>query len=151
VPYLYRKALLHSDALVANSREALERLKSDLRIERPSASQVIYNGCVRGFESAVPSPAAPGRQNRPIQLCSISMFRPEKKQIRLLQICNQLPAEIDWRLVLAGTGPTLGACQAESARLGLDVRVAFPGLLEDPRSLYLESDVAVHASDRESL
>ncbi|MDQ8186949.1 glycosyltransferase [Pelagicoccus sp. SDUM812002] len=154
IPFLYRRALQRADHIVANSREALERLASDYSIRRPDTATVIYNGCLRDFETTIPtfSPEPKTRNPSPaIHLVSVSMFRPQKKQIRLIQICSQLPRDLDWKLTLAGAGPTRAACQAEAQRLRVADRIHFPGLLKDPRSLYFDSDIAVHTSDQESL
>lgn len=158
IPFLYRRALTRSDHIVANSHEALRRLASDYRIHRPDTSSVIYNGCIRDFETTIPlgnlatRPEPTTHNPQPtLHLVSVSMFRPQKKQIRLIRICSQLPNNINWKLTLAGEGPTRTACQAEAHRLGLADRVHFPGLLKDPRSLYCDADIAVHTSDQESL
>ncbi|MDQ8203622.1 glycosyltransferase [Pelagicoccus sp. SDUM812003] len=156
IPWLYRKALQRADAIVANSHEALRRLATDFSIDRPEASHVIHNGCVRDFETVIPSfaPTDRGQRASPpnaFHLVSVSMFRAQKRQDRLIRICAQLPETIDWRLTLAGEGPNRPSCQALAHGLGVAQRVSFPGLLKDPRSLYSSADVAVHASERESL
>ncbi len=154
IPYLYRRALRHADHIVANSHEALARIATDYRIHRPETSTVIYNGCIRDFETQLPTlHQGSGRcpSGHLLHLVSISMFRPQKQQIRLIRICSQLPAHINWKLTLAGEGPTRAACQAEADRLGLSTQIHFPGLLKDPRSLFCDADLALHASDQESL
>ncbi|MEM9161104.1 MAG: glycosyltransferase [Verrucomicrobiota bacterium] len=151
IPFLYRKALRHSNQLVANSKHAIERIHLVYGINRPDDSSVIYNGCIRDFDTSVPSFRPGGKDNSPIRLVSVSMFRPEKRQIDLLRICSQLPKSVSWRLVLAGDGTEQAACIQEAETLGIANKVEFPGLLKDPRSLYYESDIAVHASTRESL
>ncbi|MDQ8200991.1 glycosyltransferase [Pelagicoccus enzymogenes] len=157
IPYLYRHALQHADQLVANSQEALRRLASEYRIHRPDTSSVIYNGCIRDFETQIPNvgsglaPRSPNQVPPPLHLVSVSMFRPQKQQIRLVRICSQLPETLDWKLTLAGDGPTRAACQAEAQKLRIADRIHFPGLLKDPRSLYFDADIAVHTSDQESL
>jgi glycosyltransferase involved in cell wall biosynthesis len=145
IPWLQRRALRKADHIIANSQEALARISTQYNIERPE-STVIYNGCIRNIEATSAS-----AQSTPIRLVSASMFRPEKKQQRLLRICKRLPEQIDWRLTLAGDGSERSACIAEAKRLGLADRVDFPGLLSDPNALYQESHIAVHASAKESL
>ncbi len=153
IPYLYRRALNDADHIVANSQEALRRINAEYSIHRLDTSTVIYNGCIRDFETHIPTVGSDlvSRSPTPIHLASISMFRPQKKQIRLIQICSKLPSSLNWKLTLAGEGPTRNACQAEAQRLGLTDRIHFPGLLKDPRSLYFDADIAVHTSDQESL
>ncbi len=145
IPWLQRLALRKSDHLVANSHEALDRVDRLYEIKRENSS-VIYNGCIRKPDNSSQNPLAP----KPVQLVSASMFRPEKKQIRLLRICAQLPAQLDWRLTLAGDGPQREPCIQEANRLGIEHRVQFPGLV-DPSELYSKSHIAVHASAKESL
>ncbi len=156
IPYLYRRALKRCDHIVANSHEALRRIADDYRIHRPDTSTVIYNGCIRDFETVIPNVGAclsrdSQQKDSRLHFVSVSMFRPQKKQIRLIRICAQLPETLDWKLTLAGEGPTRAACQAEAERLGLSDRIHFPGLLKDPRSLYADADIALHTSDQESL
>jgi len=148
IPSLQQKALRKADAVIANSREALTRLKTRYRIENPN-SAVIYNGCIRdsdSFSEEAPSPPEP-----PVRLVSASMFRPEKKQIRLLRICAKLPPSTNWHLTLAGDGPERERCIQEADRLGIQNRVDFPGLLSDPSDRFQRSHIAVHASSKESL
>ncbi len=148
IPGLQRKALRTADAVIANSREALSRIKSLYQIENPN-SAVIYNGCVRDPVSLSAQSAPPPAS--PVRLVSASMFRPEKQQIRLLSICRKLAPANDWHLTLAGDGPEREACIQEADRLGIRERVDFPGLLPDPSHLFRESHIAIHASAKESL
>ncbi len=150
IPFLNRKALKEANYLVANSHEALQRLEKQYQIKRDEAT-VIYNGCIRNFSTEIPSFREEPIEDRSIQLASISMFRPQKMQIRLLRICSKLNCANPWRIVLAGNGPEIEKCKREADRLGISDRVEFPGLLQDPKALYFESDIAVHASRAESL
>lgn len=147
VPFLYRKALRDADQIVANSNEALRRIERDYGIRRIDTASVIYNGCIRDFDSV----SRTVNEHSTVRFCSVSMFRPEKQQIRLVRICAKLPKSILWHLTLAGEGSTLESCKAEAEKLGVADRVAFPGLLNDPRQVYLNSDIALHTSDLESL
>ena len=149
IPCLQRRALERSDRLVANSREALKRLQIKYGIDRGPDAQVIYNGCIRKFPTTGEEQADSGK--RPIRLVCASMFRPEKKQKRLLHICSKLAPNLDWKLTLAGDGSERNACIQLARRLGIDNRVEFPGLLTDPSNLYQKSDIAIHASAKESL
>jgi len=151
IPKPYLRALRESNHLVANSQEALQRLAANYGIARPNDSSVIYNGCLRDCATSIPSLRPESEKRRPVQLASVSMFRPQKRQIELIRICARLPEELDWRLALAGDGRERRRCIQEADTLGIADRVEFPGLLEDPRPLYFESDLAVHASAEESL
>ncbi|HAT60885.1 MAG TPA: hypothetical protein DCS60_08965, partial [Opitutae bacterium] len=148
IPFLQRRALRLADGLIANSHDAIERIKRTYGIENPKSS-VIYNGCIRDTTSL--QSVAPRSVGKPVRLINASMFRPEKKQVRLLRICSQLPAQIDWHLTLAGDGPQRDSCIQEADRLGLRNRIEFPGLLPNPTDLYQSSHIAIHASSKESL
>ncbi|MCH6257012.1 glycosyltransferase [Puniceicoccaceae bacterium K14] len=150
IPFLYLKALRQCDHILANSNEALRRIHSTHKINRPQNVSVIYNGCIRDFETTIPT-LQPSSSVPTFHMVCVSMFRPEKKQINLIRICSQLPPEIEWKLTLAGNGPCLVNCQREAQTLGIADRIEFPGLLKDPRSLYAQADIAVHTSERESL
>ena len=148
IPFFQRRALRLADGLVANSHEALERIKRIYGIENPNSS-AIYNGCIRDTTSL--QPTVTRSEAKPVRLISASMFRTEKKQVRLLRICSQLPDPIDWHLTLAGDGPQRDFCIQEVSRLGITDRVEFPGLLPNPTDLYQSSHIAIHASSKESL
>lgn len=145
IPFLQRRALRLADHVVANSRESLRRLASLHGIDREQKSSVIYNGCL-----TAPQPKEKSGSSA-LRLCSVSQFRPQKRQALLLRICARLPQDLDWSLTLAGDGPTRARCIAEARRLGIAERARFPGFIADPSPIYAASDVAVHASDRESL
>jgi len=160
IPFLYRAALARADCLVANSREALRRLEGRYGIRHANAA-VIRNPCRLAFpqEAAAPDqaqqkaspPPDPGARPSPTVLLNVSLFRPEKRQIELVRLCAALRPDPPWRLVLAGDGPCRAACEREARRLDLADRVSFPGFAADPRPLYAQADLAVHASCAESL
>jgi glycosyltransferase involved in cell wall biosynthesis len=79
------------------------------------------------------------------------MFRPEKNQRALIELAARLPRETDWQLWLVGEGETRPACTALAHQLGLADRVKFLGFQADPAPLYRAADIAVLASQSESL
>jgi glycosyltransferase involved in cell wall biosynthesis len=79
------------------------------------------------------------------------MFRPEKNQRELIEICARLPGYVDWQLWLAGDGPARKKCERLAHDLGLAGRVKFLGYQPEPTPLYLAADVALLASRSESL
>jgi glycosyltransferase involved in cell wall biosynthesis len=107
-----------------------------------------------------------------VLLC-VAMFRPEKNQRALIEIAAGLPADLDWQLWLAGDGPARPACErfAAQCRAGSPAvsqpavslsnrsnrpnpavdRIKFLGWQRDPTPLYAAADIAVHASESESL
>jgi glycosyltransferase involved in cell wall biosynthesis len=79
------------------------------------------------------------------------MFRPEKNQRELIEICAKLPGYLDWQLWFAGEGPARKKCERLAHDLGLGGRVKFLGYQSDPTPLYHAADIAVLASQSESL
>lgn len=152
LPWLFRRSLRLVRGIVANSREARDRLVAEHGL--PAAKiEVIYNSLVfpsfprREEALRARFGAGPGT----IVLLCVAMFRPEKNQAELVRIAAELPPELDWQLWLAGEGPARGPCERLVSQLGLEKRIKFPGFLPDPTGLYSAADVAVHASASESL
>jgi glycosyltransferase involved in cell wall biosynthesis len=85
-----------------------------------------------------------------VLLC-VAMFRPEKNQRFLVELAARLPRDADWQLWLAGEGEARSACERLAAELNLGARIKFLGFVADPAPLYRAADVAVLASQSESL
>jgi glycosyltransferase involved in cell wall biosynthesis len=100
------------------------------------------NGALRAKHGATPATT--------VLLC-VAMFRPEKNQRELIEIVAGLPPDADWQLWLAGDGETRPACERLAADLNLGTRVKFLGFTADPAPLYRAADLAVLASQSESL
>jgi glycosyltransferase involved in cell wall biosynthesis len=92
-----------------------------------------------------------GANQSTVVLLNVAMFRPEKNQRELIEICSKLPGYLDWQLWLAGEGPTQKKCERLAHDLGIGSRVKFLGYQSDPAPLYLAADIAVLASQSESL
>jgi glycosyltransferase involved in cell wall biosynthesis len=154
LPWLFRRTLHHAHHVVANSEEAASHLTNAIAVPAPRVS-VIPNALV--FPATAPTPSPDDQRQRhgvtpaTTVLLSVAMFRPEKGQSALIDLVAGLPPNPPWQLWLAGDGPTLPACQAQVARLGLGDRVIFHGFLADPTPLYHQADLAVLASRSESL
>ncbi len=86
----------------------------------------------------------------PVLLC-VAMFRPEKNQRELIEVCAHLPSRFGWQLWLAGDGPARAECERLAAARNLAAWVKFVGFQRDPSALYGAADIAVHASWSESL
>jgi len=160
LPRLFRRSLRLARAVVANSRDARDRLVRAHGVP-PEKISVIHNSLV--FPAA-PSPdsgdadaaraalrARHGAAPSTFVLLCVAMFRPEKNQRELIEIAAGLPSGLDWQLWLAGDGPARAACDRLAAGRGVSARVRFPGFLRDPAPLYAAADAAVHASSSESL
>ncbi len=82
---------------------------------------------------------------------SVAAFRQGKGQDELLKIFSRLDPSLKWRLRFVGDGPNMRRCERLAARLGQTNRVAFLGYIDDPRGLYRQADIAVSASQEDSL
>jgi glycosyltransferase involved in cell wall biosynthesis len=154
LPWLFRRSLGRVRHVVANSRDAQTVLTERHRVPVKKTS-VIHNSLV--FPNASPLTrndtlrAHYGATASTTVLLCVAMFRPEKNQRELIEIAATLSPDLDWQLWLAGDGPARDACEKLVAEKQLNGRVVFPGFLRDPSALYAAADVAVHASESESL
>ncbi len=154
LPFLFRRSLRRVRHIVANSHAARQTLIDALQLPA-AAITVIHNSLV--FCAAAPEARDEGLRARwgagpgaTVLLC-VGMFRPGKNQGELVELAAGLPADLDWRLWLAGDGNTRAACERAVAAHGLRSRVRFLGWQRDPSPLYPAADIAVHASRTESL
>src|SRR6478736_2931589 len=124
LPYLFVRSLRKGRHIVANSHVAKRVLADDYDIPAHKITVVLLN---------------------------VAMFRPEKNQRELIEICARLPGYVDWQLWLAGDGPARKKCERLAHDLGLAGRVKFLGYQPEPTPLYLAADLALLASRSESL
>ena len=177
LPWLFRRSLRRVRHIVANCREAKEKLISQhgLPAERIS---VIYNSLVfpaTAVRSGSASASVAERETVPLPtrntalraqyganpatsvLLCVAMFRREKNQRALIEIATGLPLDLDWQLWFAGDGSERAACErfATDCRAGAPNpaagRIKFLGWQRDPTPVYAAADIAVHASGSESL
>jgi len=154
VPALYRRTLHRAAAVVANSAEAARRLAREYGVTGPRV-HVIRNALV-----APARPAADARARLRAELSATpdtivflctAMLRPGKGHRRLMQAAAALPRDVPWALWIAGEGTERAPSEALARASGLGERVRFLGLRRDTADLYAAADVAVLASDLESL
>lgn len=155
LPWLFRRSLHQVAHVVANSAESAHLLTHAHGLPSDHVS-VIHNALV--FPPADTAPARDdalrarlGASPGTCVLLCVGMFRPEKNQRALIRIAAALGRDADWQLWLAGDGPERTACEALAARLGLADRVKFIGFVADPTPFYRAADLAVLASQAESL
>lgn len=154
LPSLFVRSLRHCQHVVANSHVA-KRVLTD-RHDIPSHKiTVIHNPVLRFSDKDSPRNHAlrrfHGANPSTVVLLNVAMFRPEKNQRELIEICAKLPGYLDWQLWLAGEGPAQKKCERLAHDLGLGARVKFLGYQSDPAPLYLAADIALLASQSESL
>lgn len=154
LPYLFVRSLRLCRHIIANSHVA-KRVLTDFHdipghqvtvihnpILRFTGETAARNHALRRYHGANPSTAV---------MLNVAMFRPEKNQRELIELCAKLPGYLDWQLWLAGEGETRKKCERLAHDLGLAGRVKFLGYHSDPTPFYLAADLAVLASQSESL
>ena len=140
-------ALEELDAVIVNAHWTAEQLK------RRGFSQekiwVIPNAMMRSSLSQERIPV----KNDPCVFLSVGAFRSEKGQERLLRIFSKMSHSFNWELWLVGEGKRRRYCRrfVRRYREVLGDRVYFWGYQRDPGPFYMRADVAVLASERESL
>lgn len=154
LPWLFVRSMRLCGHVVANSHVA-KRVLTDIYDIPGSRISVIHNPVLRWRNPGAPRNVALRRQlganPGTCVMLNVAMFRKEKNQRELIEICASLPGYLDWQLWLAGDGPTRRACERRAADLGLGSRVRFLGYQSDPSPLYHGSDIAVLTSQSESL
>jgi glycosyltransferase involved in cell wall biosynthesis len=154
LPYFFVRSLRLCRHVVANSHVAKHVLTDVYAIPAPKVT-VIHNPVLRFADGAaprnVPLRRLHGASQSTVVLLNVAMFRREKNQRELIEICARLPGYLDWQLWLAGEGPMRRKCEALAHELGLGPRVRFLGYQSDPSPLYRAADLAVLASQSESL
>ena len=154
LPYLFVRSLRLSRHIIANSHVA-KRVLTDVYDVPAHRIAVIHNSVINFTDEKAPRNHAlrrfHGATAATVVLLNVAMFRPEKNQRELIELCAKLPGYLDWQLWLAGDGPARKKCARLAHDLGLGSRVKFLGYQSDPTPLYLAADLAVLASQSESL
>jgi glycosyltransferase involved in cell wall biosynthesis len=154
LPSLFVRSLRRCRHVVANSHVA-KRVLADVYDIPAHKITVIHNPVLRFTDDTAPRNQTLRRYHGATQgtvvLLNVAMFRPEKNQRELIEICARLPGYVDWQLWLAGEGPARKKCERLAHDLGLGSRVKFLGYQPEPSPLYLAADLAVLASQSESL
>jgi len=154
LPWLFVRSLRLCRQVVANSHVAKRVLTDDHDIASHKIT-VIHNSVLRFTDETAARNNALRRYHGATPtttvLLNVAMFRPEKNQRELIELCAKLPGYLDWQLWLGGDGPARKKCERLAHDLGLGARVKFLGYQSDPTPLYLAADLAVLASQSESL
>ncbi len=124
------------------------------RAVRPGRMVMIYNGIsVKEFR---PSPETRARVRNGFGiaedcklLLAVGRLVPQKDYPNLLQALVHLPADPDFRLLIAGDGPLRPHLEAMADDLGLSSRVRFLGIRQDVAALMAAADVFVLSSKGE--
>ncbi|HEY8994702.1 MAG TPA: glycosyltransferase [Lacunisphaera sp.] len=154
LPTLFVRSLRLCRHVIANSHVAKRVLHEDYDIHAGKIT-VIHNSVLRFTDESAARNLSlrryHGANPSTVVLLNVAMFRPEKNQRELIELCSRLPGYVDWQLWLGGDGPTRKKCERLAHALGLSGRVKFLGYQPEPVPLYLAADVALLASQSESL
>jgi glycosyltransferase involved in cell wall biosynthesis len=135
------------DVYDANSRAALEVLAS-LGVER-----VKFRYIPNGIDASAWPPRRPDRPRPPVILC-VARFVARKRHLDLVAAAARMAERgIEFRLVLAGDGPTHSEVARTVRARGLGGVVALPGRVEGDalRELYSQAEVFCIASVSEGM
>jgi len=154
IPTAYARFLTSAHHVICNSNESAEAMAQDHGVQRSRLSTIANSMVFRtpaGDEERRGTRQEQGAGPSTVVLLNVGMFRPEKQQRELIELCTLLPRDLDWQLWLAGDGPELSRCVHLAGELNLSSRIRFLGWQADPASIYAGADLAVHASTTESL
>ena len=156
LPALYRRTLLKSTCLIANSAWAMQHAAQSCGSVKLPRTHVVHNGLSRPELLEIgPTEKQTARahfnlaETRKV-LLNVARFESGKGQadlIRALHLCG----EKDCELWLAGTGPEGPALKQLAAQLKLSERVRFLGFSEELRNIYAAADLFLSASKLDSL
>ena len=156
LPYLYRRAIKRSDAVLANSEWALRNaLKKSARIKN-NFTQVIYNALSRpellviNNETKIASRRDLGLEEGTTVLLSAARMDAGKGQSDLIKMLA-IPCDYTCKLLLLGDGPERQNLEALAKSLGVYEKVHFIGFCEDVEAYYAAADIFVSASTLDSL
>lgn len=141
LPWLYRLALPHADAIVAVSHGVVGELQTLLGPRPPIT--VIPNGI------GLPAPQSGQSQHpwlaQPTPLVlAIGRLVPQKDFPTLIRALAQLPEPI--RLIILGDGPLRASLADVASKLGIDHLIDLPGFVPDPTPYLQRANVLALSS-----
>lgn len=134
--YLYRRVVTH---VIANSHEIKRTILANNETLCPKEKlHVIFNGVDL---DAFPGDRHPTRNPIPV-LGNAGRMVAQKGQIYLLKIAAELyRRDVDFRLIIGGTGELEGALRHEAKALGIEEVIEFCGFIENMNAFYRTIDV----------
>ena len=156
LPYLYRRAIKRSDAVLANSEWALRNALNLSAREKDNYTQVIYNALSRpellviNNETKLAARRNLGIEEGTTVLLSAARMDAGKGQSDLIKMLA-LPWDHTCKLVLLGDGPERHNLEALAKSLGVHEKVQFIGFYEEVEAYYAAADIFVSASTLDSL
>jgi glycosyltransferase involved in cell wall biosynthesis len=151
----FRKAILElnrSHLIVAS--ETLKEIALKEWHVSPRRVTFIPNGVdiakCDGFERLISKSYSKG-PGTSIIIGTLAGLRPEKRIDRLIRACALLHRAVDFKLVVAGSGPMLDSLQTLARDLLISERVEFIGHVHDPWTFLKSIDIFALSSDTEQL
>jgi len=144
---LYRRALLLSDLILANSQWAADHLLLPWYPEAPV--KVLRNPLLKTelLEGGLPRLPSPGK---PVNFITVAMLRPEKDHRFILSALALLPSRLDWQWHLVGDGQEKSSILRKAKSLGIAQRVQFHGQQNNPVPFLRNAHLALLGSRFES-
>jgi glycosyltransferase involved in cell wall biosynthesis len=92
-----------------------------------------------------------GEESTALTLLAVGRLIPYKNYNLLLRALAAIPADLDWRLLVAGEGAEGARLIELSAELGIGRKVNFLGNVSDIAALFADADIFVMSSSAEGL
>jgi glycosyltransferase involved in cell wall biosynthesis len=114
-----------ANAVTVPSRHVAERL-TDLGLRHTPiiVPNAVHTATYRGERVDRGQSCAPRSS---VRIAYVGRVVPEKRSTSLIRAVARIPADIDWQLVVAGDGASLGRCRKLAVQLGVAGRVRFTG------------------------
>lgn len=151
---LFRRLVLSRHARVVFPSRTLYRLARDVWRLPVEQLEYIPNGIdlePYGTVTRQEARAAYGLPRDKLVIGTLATLRPEKNLNRLIEAFDQLRADIDCHLVIAGEGRERAALETRARELGLADAISFPGFIEKPHTILPAFDVFALSSDTEQM
>jgi glycosyltransferase involved in cell wall biosynthesis len=140
---LARDRLLdEASACVANSEPAAERF-IELGADPSRVFRAPHSTNIAPFHAVARQRFAQPRTRSPLTVLHVGRLIARKGVDRLLRAVAVMPADVDMRLVLVGTGPEETRLRRLASELGIATQVDFRGFVDQPElpALYAAADI----------
>ena len=147
-PYLQNRAAYRvlriayrfADVVVTLTEGARRDLAQNFRMPERKIARMTANAVIDEVTTDMPDVA----RERGL-IVSVGRLSPEKDHATLIRAFGKLGRH-DWRLEIAGEGPTRAPLQALIRELGVQDRVTLTGFVNDPFSVFHRAELAVSTS-----
>lgn len=149
--FFERWAYRRADVVAANSTDGAEECVTHYGVPRSKMIRVNNLLPIAEFRLPAPRPTRAGDMEAGgiYHVCVVSRLVPFKRVDIVVEALASLPADIAWRLAVAGAGPERRTLEEQVHRAGVADSVTFHGWLQDPWTVVRGADVFVQASNYE--